>query len=83
MSSSLNNDVRASLAVDGNPQRKLYLNNVYWCAVTSLSKDPWWRVDLGTRYIVQEVKIDSRADGDGSGLTKFEIRIGLLSCGHK
>ena len=83
MSGSLNNDVRASLAVDGNPQRKLYLNNVYWCAVTSLSKDPWWRVDLGARYIVQEVKIVSRADGNGSGLTNFEIRIGWCPCGHK
>ena len=76
MPNPLNNAVTASLAVDGNPQGTLYLNNKYWCAVTSLSTDPWWRVDLETSYIVEEVKILSRADGDGSGLTDFEIRIG-------
>ena len=66
MSNPLNNAVTASLAVDGSPR----------CAVTSLSTDPWWRVDLGTSYIVGEVKILSRADDGGSGLTNFEIRIG-------
>ena len=79
MSSALNSTVTASLAVDGSPQGTLYLHNKYWCAATSLSTDPWWRVDLGRSYIVDEVKIVSRVDGDGSGLTNFEIRIGWCS----
>ena len=76
MSTSLNNATTAGSAVDGNPQATLYWKSKYWCAVTSLSTDPWWRVDLGKSYIVEEVKIFSRADGDGSGLINFEIRIG-------
>ena len=76
MSTSLNNAVTAGSAVDGNPQATLYWESKYWCAVTNLSTDPWWRVDLGKSYIVEEVKIFSRADGDGSGLINFEIRIG-------
>ena len=76
MSASLNNEVTAQKAVDGNPQATLHWESEYWCAVTSLSTDPWWRVDLGKSYIVEEVKIFSRADGNGRGLINFEIRIG-------
>ena len=45
------------------------------CAVTTLLTDPWWRVDLGTSYVVDVVDIIAGADG----LTDFEIRVGEWS----
>ncbi|KAJ7388646.1 hypothetical protein OS493_036499 [Desmophyllum pertusum] len=59
----VNNNHTATLAVDGTTSK---------CAVTSPLTDPWWRVDLGMSYIVEEVKIISGVDG----LTNLEIRIG-------
>ena len=56
-------DSEAALAVEGTSAR---------CAVTSLLTDPWWRVDLGTSYVVDVVDITAGADG----LTDFEIRVG-------
>ena len=59
----VNNNPSAKLAVDGTTSK---------CAMTSPLTDPWWRVDLGMSYIVEEVKIISGVDG----LTNLEIRIG-------
>ena len=56
-------DSEAALAVEGTSAR---------CAVTGLLTDPWWRVDLGTSYVVDVVDITAGADG----LTDFEIRVG-------
>ena len=56
----------AALAVEGTSAG---------CAVTTLLTDPWWRVDLGTSYIVDVVDIIAGADG----LTDFEIRVGEWS----
>ena len=56
-------DSEAALAVEGTSAR---------CAVTGLLTDPWWRVDLGTSYVVDAVDIIAGADG----LTDFEIRVG-------
>ena len=56
-------DSEAALAVEGTSAR---------CAVTGLLTDPWWRVDLGTSYVVDVVDIIAGADG----LTDFEIRVG-------
>ena len=53
----------AAAAVEGTSAR---------CAVTSLLTDPWWRVDLGTSYVVDVVDIIAGADA----LTDFEIRVG-------
>ena len=53
----------AAAAVEGTSAR---------CAVTSLLTDPWWRVDLGTSYVVDVVDITAGAHG----LTDFEIRVG-------
>ena len=56
-------DSEAALAVEGTSARY---------AVTGLLTDPWWRVDLGTSYVVDVVDIIAGADG----LTDFEIRVG-------
>ena len=56
-------DSEAALAVEGTSAR---------CAVTGLLTDPWWRVDLGTSYVVDVVDIIAGADA----LTDFEIRVG-------
>ena len=56
----------AALAVEGTSAG---------CAVTTLLTDPWWRVDLGTSYVVDVVDITAGADG----LTDFEIRVGEWS----
>ena len=56
-------DSEAALAVEGTSAR---------CAVTGLLTDPWWRVDLGTSYVVDVVDIIAGTDG----LTDFEIRVG-------
>ena len=60
----------AALAVEGTSAG---------CAVTTLLTDPWWRVDLGTRYVVDVVDIIAGADG----LTDFEIRVGEWSKSYK
>ena len=56
----------AALAVEGTSAG---------CAVTTLLTDPWWRVDLGTSYVVDVVDIIAGADGS----TDFEIRVGEWS----
>ena len=56
-------DSEAALAVEGTSVR---------CAVTGLLTNPWWRVDLGTSYVVDVVDIIAGADA----LTDFEIRVG-------
>ena len=59
-------EAEAALAVEGTSAG---------CAVTTLLTDPWWRVDLGTSYVVDVVDIIAGADGS----TDFEIRVGEWS----
>ena len=49
-------DSEAALAVEGTSVR---------CAVTGLLTDPWWRVDLGTSYVVDVVDIRDLTQQDG------------------
>ena len=61
----------AALAVEGTSAG---------CAVTTLLTNPWWRVDLGTSYVVDVVdyiRLGYNAGADG--LTDFEIRVGEWS----
>jgi len=44
----------ADKAVDGKRNKKQ-------CVVTTVSKDPWWQVDLEYIYTVEEIVITSRS----------------------
>jgi hypothetical protein len=43
---------KASLALDDNKSQ-----DVFSCTLTNQQDQPWWRVDLGRRYVIFAVKI--------------------------
>ena len=49
------------------------------CTSTLVETDPWWRVDLGRSYLVDEVRILNRVDCCPERLHDFEIRVGEFS----
>ncbi len=63
----------ASRAIDGD------INGVWGggsVTHTSAEDQPWWRVDLGKSYAIDEVKIWGRTDGDfGARLSDYDVSI--------
>ena len=62
----------AEKAVDGNINPS-YLNGS--CTHTNVEENPWWRVDLGTRYDVTAVTVYNRLHFE-ERLDNMEIRVG-------
>uniref|UniRef100_A0A0B8RUL8 Fucolectin-1-like n=1 Tax=Philothamnus irregularis TaxID=1899461 RepID=A0A0B8RUL8_9SAUR len=63
----------ASKAVDGNCSGRWVGQNS--CTHTKREREPWWYVDLGSRYAVSSVVVKSRADCCGERLQGAEIRV--------
>ena len=71
--STYNNDALVGNSVDGSSSGNWFQQV---CSSTSWVTDPWWRVDLGKSYLVDEVYILNRVDCCKERLHQFEIRIG-------
>ena len=72
--STYDNDGLAGNSVDGSSSGDF--GSLRVCSSTSWATDPWWRVDLGKSYLVDEVYILNRVDCCKERLHQFEIRIG-------
>ena len=48
------------------------------CTHTTGEDDPWWRVDLGSSYLVNQVVVYNRVDCCSGRLRNMEIRIGKM-----
>eukprot|EP00795_Rhopilema_esculentum_P011497 gene11497-21714_t len=47
-----------------------------YCTHTNEQYQPWWRVDLGTKYSVGTVKVTNRGDSNAHRLANFYIFVG-------
>jgi len=63
----------SSRAVDGN--RNSNYSHLS-CTKTNRDQNPWWRVDLGGRHVVGNVKVTNRGDCCSSRLRNVEVRVG-------
>ena len=63
----------SSRATDGNKNSNYYGLS---CTHTNRDQNPWWRVDLGGRHIIGNVKITNRGDCCSSRLRNVEVRVG-------
>jgi hypothetical protein len=71
--SSTYSTLYARNAVDGNPKPG---NSAEYCAHSLPQNNPWWRVDLGKSYIVDQVYIVGRRDCCYGRMTGAIIRVG-------
>ena len=60
-------------AIDGNKFSNWYGIS---CMHTNNDLKAWWKVELGQRYLVSNVKITNRGDCCGSRLSKFDVKVG-------
>ena len=72
-SSTFTDNGASGHAVDGDSNALLTGGS---CAHTLDEKQPWWRVDLGTVELVNEVYVVNRGDCCWTRLNPFEIRVG-------
>ena len=75
-SSTFNSHGTANKAVDGQRSNTWSQHS---CSLTNTERNPWWRVDLGSSFLVGEVFIVNRGDCGGTcgdRFKGFEIRIG-------
>jgi len=73
MQSSIEAGAGAERAIDGKT------NGVFKdgsCTHTKIQTNPWWRVQLVTRHLVNEVSVWNRADCCGESLNGFQVRVG-------
>ena len=63
----------SSKAVDGNKNTFYHARS---CTHTHRDAKPWWRVDLGGRHVVGNIKITNRGDCCSSRLRSVEVRVG-------
>ncbi|XP_031560298.1 uncharacterized protein LOC116296420 [Actinia tenebrosa] len=77
----------ASQAVDGSSLTHYVQNpeSFEYCMHSALQENPWWRVDLGNSYIVDQIEILGRSDCCTEELSGAIIRVGnsLLEDGTK
>ncbi|KAG8134077.1 hypothetical protein E2320_011847, partial [Naja naja] len=64
----------ARKAVDGNCSGRWIGQNS--CTHTKREREPWWYVDLGSRYAISSVVVKSREDCCGERLRGAQIRVG-------
>ena len=67
-SSTYRADNIASVAMNSNPATFTH---------TKTETNPWWRLDLGDKMIVQQVEITNRADCCGDRLNGAKVMVGL------
>ncbi|XP_056655266.1 uncharacterized protein LOC103103854 isoform X4 [Monodelphis domestica] len=60
-------------AVDGNEDSDFYKNS---CTHTNKDFEPWWMVDLTSKFIVDNVTVIPRGDRCVGTMAKYEITIG-------
>lgn len=65
----------ASRAVDGNP-RSVYPYGL----TTQWSTDPWWRVDLGMSYIIDDMYIIGRSECCWDRINGAQVTVGTIRC---
>lgn len=63
----------SSKAVDGNSNTDFAADS---CTHTATQSNPWWRVDLQQRSVVNAVDVTNRGDCCGSRLSDFKILVG-------
>eukprot|EP00296_Roombia_truncata_P007618 JP446063.1.p1 GENE.JP446063.1~~JP446063.1.p1 ORF type:complete len:396 (-),score=101.69 JP446063.1:93-1280(-) len=66
----------ASRAVDGNTDGRFNRNSVTHTATASAGN--WWKLDLGGKYSVSQIKVYNRLDCCKDALSNFEIWCGKL-----
>ncbi len=59
-------------AVDRNKLTNYFSSS---CTHTASTNKPWWKVDLGQRYLVSNLKITNRGDCCGSRLSNFDVKV--------
>ena len=63
----------AALAIDGNTQ-----GSSAWSADlqhTNAESQPWWQIDLGGEYAIEELKIFNRSDGFQARLNNYHVLV--------
>ena len=60
-------------AVDGKTTSNYFSLS---CSHTANTLKPWWKVDLGQRYLVSNVKITNRGDCCSARLSNFDVKVG-------
>lgn len=63
---------RAEIAVDGVTEGNCMMEQTSW---TMEEEKPWWRVDLGDEFNVNEIKIFNRTDADSNHLKNFTVTL--------
>ena len=59
-------------AIDGKALTNYFSSS---CSHTANTLRPWWKVDLGQRYLVSNVKITNRGDCCSSRLSNFDVKV--------
>lgn len=63
---------RAEIAVDGVTEGNCMMEQTSW---TQEEEKPWWRVDLGDTYAINEITIFNRTDADMDQLSDYTVSV--------
>jgi hypothetical protein len=61
----------ANVAIDGNKEQNYFSSS---CTHTDLQVNPWWKIDLGSEYDINLVKVWNRGDCCGERLTSLKLQ---------